>query len=114
MTQTETYMELIQNYADETRNAVQEARIAGTETKISQKLGKMMIRHALVLPMVPEYLDGCVDAIYAEGLQQLYNIAYESDAKGESIDSDLMISIFDVLNGLQERMAGKIKKENEA
>lgn len=109
------YMKQIQNYIDETRDAVQEARIAGAETKISQMLGKMMSRHALVRPMVPEYLGGCVDGIYAEGLAELHGIAYDWKEKGVHIASDYLIdAILDVLNAHLDHMESKTETDAEA
>lgn len=89
---------------------VMTAIITPSTEQISQVLGEMGTNHEYTRRIVPSYLVGCIDAIYASGLAQLRAVAVRS----ADCDPDLRRVIAQALDSMREQMRERVNKPDVA
>lgn len=99
-------IEDINDYNDLVAATVNCANVTPTTEQISQSLGDLMANHEITARRVPNYLRGCVDCIYAVGLQQLHDLTVHCN----DCDPDLQRVIAAALDFIRDYMRERANK----
>lgn len=87
---------------------VMTAIVTPSTEQISQVLGEMGTNHEYTRRIVPSYLVGCIDAIYATALAQLRGVIINS----ADCDQDLRRVIAQMLDSMREQMRERVNKQD--
>lgn len=103
-------MEPVREFCAESAQIIKETYITPTTDMVSQSFGRLLIEHARLAIILPDYLQGCIDAILVDSLYHLHRCAmFERDRNKVTNDE-----LTGLILGEMVQMRGEMSKRRNS